>query len=61
MTNMETANIINQKSVNFIYFLRYGFVNISLLVHCHGGHVLEKRHHAITKNNTIKKIRPMMI
>ncbi len=60
MTNIDTENIINQKSVNLIYFLWYGCVNISLLVHSQGGHVLENKHHAITKNSTIKNIIPTM-
>ena len=58
---MDTANMINQNSVYFIYFFLYGFKNGSLFVHSHGGHVLENRHHDITNNKMIINTIPIMM
>ena len=58
---IDTANIINQKSVYFIYFFVYGFKNGSLFVHSHGGHVLENKHQEITINKIMINTAPLMI
>lgn len=61
MIKIETENIINQKSVYFIYFFVYGFRNGSLFVHSHGGHVLENKHQQITNNKMMINTTPIMI
>lgn len=47
--NIATKNINNQNNVYLIYFLVYGLINVSLLVHCQGGQLLENKHQRITK------------
>lgn len=47
--NIATENNNNQNNVYLIYFLVYGLINVSRLVHCQGGQLLENRHQSMTK------------